>query len=453
MSSSRDTIVAIATAHQNAGVGIVRLSGQHSLDVLKAIFCKTSGEMFEKWIPRHLTFGKILDEQNQLLDEALAAWMPGPNSFTGEDVVELHCHGNVHLLKVVMRRVLAEARQWPIRAAEPGEFTKRAFLNGKMDLTQAEAVQDLIASQSEASVRANLANLDGALSRQIVELKEKLLSSLALVEASFEFPEEDIQTYDAAEVLQLLAGAIKQLENLLSAYQTSKLYDEGVTVAIVGKPNVGKSSLLNTLLLEDRAIVTDIAGTTRDVVQGAKIINGIRFNFLDTAGLRHTTDVVEAFGIQKSKETAERADIVLYVTDSIDENEEIQRFSANHHFRILNKADLFRESDLSQLACHFDLMISTKERINIKELEERLCTTVEQESVQINLHINERQHSKINKAHQSVQNIVVNWQHLHQTELLAEELRHLVQGLDEVTGTITSDNILGEIFKRFCIGK
>lgn len=453
MSSSRDTIVAIATAQQNAGVGIVRVSGEHSFAILKTIFRKPSGDVFAKWTPRLLTFGKILDANDKLLDDALAVWMPAPHSFTGEDIVEFQCHGNVHLLRAVMRRILETDRQWPVRAAEPGEFTKRAFLNGQMDLTQAEAVQDLIVAQSEASFRANLANLDGALSRQISELKEKLLTSLALVEASFEFPEEDIQTYDAADVHRLLSETQQKLEFLLSAYQTSKLYDEGVRVAIVGKPNVGKSSLLNALLLEDRAIVTDIAGTTRDVVQGSKIIQGLRFHFLDTAGLRETADVVEAFGIQKSKDSAEKADIVLYLTDCIDENEEIPRFSAKHHFRILNKSDLFFESDLRSQATKFDLMISTKQRSNIIELETLFCTAVSSESVQISMHVNERQHAKISNAQQSVQNVFNNWQHLQQAELLAEELRNLVKELDEVTGEITSDNILGEIFKRFCIGK
>ncbi len=453
MSHAQDTIVAIATAHQNAGVGIIRVSGEHSLAVLKEIFRKPSGDIFANIKPRQLTFGKILDSQGQHLDDALAAWMPAPHSFTGEDVVELQCHGNVHLLRVVMRRILSTASLWPIRAAEPGEFTKRAFLNGKMDLTQAEAVQDLIAAQSENSVRANLANLDGALSRQIHSLQEKLLISLALVEASFEFPEEDIQTYQATDVHRLLQDTTDQLDLLLSAYQTSKLYDEGVRVAIVGKPNVGKSSLLNALLLEDRAIVTDIAGTTRDVVQGSKIIQGLRFHFFDTAGLRETNDTVEAFGIQKSKESAEKADIVLCLTDCLNENEETPRFSSKNHLRILNKADLFSTQELQDYAAAFDLVVSTKDRINLLALENLLCTAIHSKSVQNNFHVNERQHSKISQAHQSVQSLLKKWQDLQHAELLAEELRHLIKGLEEVTGTITSEDILGEIFKRFCIGK
>ena len=425
MFDSRDTIAAIATAQQNAGVGVVRISGGNSLPILKSIFRKPNGKVAEGFLPRTLTFGKIVDAQEQLLDEVLVTWMPAPNSFTGEDVVELQCHGNVHLLRAILRRVLETANPQPTRLAEPGEFTKRAFINGKMDLTQAEAVQDLIAAQSEMSYRANLANLDGALSRQIRLLKEKLLASLALVEASFEFPEEDIQTYNAKDVLNLLAEAQAQLSFLLRSYQTSKLYDEGVRVAIVGRPNVGKSSLLNALLLEDRAIVTPIAGTTRDVVQGSKIIQGLRFHFFDTAGLRDTTDVVEGYGIQRSKESAEKADLVLYITDSLDVID-MPRFSTQPHLLILNKADLFSEIELGSTSNCFAAIVSAKHQTQLTELEMTICTRLLDKSVQNYMHINERQRAKITEADQSVHKVLQNWHNFNQAELLAEELRQLV---------------------------
>jgi len=451
MFAASDTIVAIATAQQNAGVGIVRLSGPDSAKILQHIFYKTSGKPLIDLQPRYLYHGKIIDENQKTIDDCLAVWMPNPHSFTGEDVVEFQCHGNIHLLRLVVRRVLACIDRWPVRAAEPGEFTKRAYLNGKMDLTQAEAVHALIQSESEAAFRAHLANLDGALSRRIFALREELLTTLALVEASFEFSEEDIQTYDPKQVYALLLQVHNDVTELLSSYATAKLCEQGVSVAIIGRPNVGKSSLLNALLLEDRAIVTEIAGTTRDVIQGIKILGGLRFILNDTAGLRETKDVVESIGMQKSQDVAHKADIILWVTD--DPLEDFSDFADKTVIRILNKADLHHIKQQQNLEKNFDVVLSATNRYNLPKLEARILEIFQDKNVHNYVHINERQRNLLSQAIDNINIVLKEWHTFSEVEILAEELRHVVFLLDDVIGKVSGDDVLGEIFQRFCIGK
>lgn len=449
---SEATIIALATATQNAGIGVIRLSGPQSLSILKTVFLTPKGKKRAIFQPRMVYFGQIVDSSNQILDHGLCFYMPSPHSYTGEDVVELHCHGNIHLLKSVIRRILEIQNFGEVRLAEAGEFSKRAFLNGKMDLTQVEAIHDLISSQSEASVKANLANLDGALSREIDLLKKSLLETLALVEASFEFPEEDIQTYNSHDVFDLLKGVETNLYRLHNAFQTSKLYDVGLKVSLVGLPNVGKSSILNALLNEDRAIVTDIPGTTRDIVQGSKMIHGIRFEFSDTAGLRETSDQVESEGIQRSLVSAQNADLVLFVTDN-PENFEAKPLSTAPHLYILNKVDLHHYSVQNNEHNKFSLTISATQKRGITELENLIYETLVQSHDNFHIHVNERQYQKIKESRISVQNLLATFSTITENEILAEELRMVVGKLDEITGGITSHEVLGEIFKRFCIGK
>lgn len=450
MTTFSETIVACATANQNAALGIIRLSGENALPILKRIFFTKSGQPFSEIKPRYFHFGRLFDANKELIDECLAVWMPAPQTFTGEDVVEIHAHGNVHLLKKILKVILALDTDFPVRAAEAGEFSKRAFLNAKMDLTQAEAIHGLIHAESESSLKAHLANLDGALQRAVSGIREKLLLSLALIEASFEFPEEDIQTYDADQVWQLLFATQNLLEKLLSAYQTAKLHDEGFKVAILGKPNVGKSSLLNAILVEDRAIVTDIAGTTRDVIEGQKLISGLRFCFYDTAGLRETVDVVESQGIERSKNLIQKVDLVLYVTD--DPRDELKVPWQEPTLFVLNKSDLLSHKDEPYLK-KFDKVLSVRDGLDQKPFENLLLSQVSVNSVQNSFHVNQRQYHKIQTAFDFVQNLRQNEASFSETEILAEEVRHMISLLNEITGDITNDHVLGEIFQKFCIGK
>lgn len=458
---SKDTIAAIATAPQNGAIGILRLSGPVALLVLQRIFVSPEGARLSEFKPRYFHFGKIVDGFGQVLDEAMAVFMPGPKSFTGEDVVELHCHGNALLLKQILSMILALPTKLGVRTAEPGEFTRRAFLNGRMDLTQAEAVHSIITASSEAALKSSLSNLDGALKRHITALKEELTAALALVEASFEFTEEDIQTFDPAAVWDLIVRTEKNLERLLAAHATSKLYDEGVSVVLVGRPNVGKSSLLNAILVEDRAIVTDIAGTTRDVIEGTKIIGGIRFVFRDTAGLRSTQDVIESAGIERSQEWIRKSDIVVWISDDAG-LADVPPIALGHGeqsvFRVLNKVDLIpaaERTDLLSLCHDFDFFISASCGLGLKDLEAALLECVQKTGpVQDFIPVNARQAKCLEGAIAAIRQLVQMDQSAKLSEeILAEELRGLIQSLAAIMGEISSDDVLGEIFRRFCIGK
>lgn len=465
----KDNIVAVATAPANGAVGIIRISGPDVKQILFQIFKQTSGKSFENFAPRHLYFGKICDENGLDLDQGMAVYMPAPHSFTGEDVVELHGHGNLILMRHIVQSILNLKEILQIRSAEPGEFSKRAFLNGKLDLTQAESIHELVTAESEATLKSSLSNLDGRIKYIIEDLCEKLKISLALVEASFEFPEEDIQTYDKNQLFDLINYAILNLSQLKSAFLTSKLYDSGVSVALVGAPNVGKSSLLNSILVEERAIVTDVAGTTRDVVEGSKILCGVRYIFRDTAGLRETMDVLETVGIQRSQLWLDKSDIVLYIYDDVKQAQPMLKIKKPHWFYVLNKIDLAfpnqRLSDVKNDIDHvsrkhgFDCAVSARFNFGIDHLSHLLESFIRnkysvQNSVQISVHVNQRQHNKISASLDQLINI----KHLYEKsqlkeEVLAEELRETIHILEEITGSVTNEQILGEIFKRFCIGK
>lgn len=459
MNRSVDTIVAIATAPQNGSVGIIRLSGTDSALLLGHLFRKPDGSKFDRFSPRQLIFGRVTARDGAVLDEALAVFMPGPKSFTGEDVVELHCHGNLILLRRIIDEILTYSGQIAVRGAAPGEFTKRAFLNGRMDLTRAEAVHSLITADSDAALAASLQNLDGALHREIDGLKTRLKTALALVEASFEFPEEDIQTFDRGEVLTLIRECTARLNTLSAAHDTSKLYDHGLSVAIVGRPNVGKSSLLNALLVEDRAIVSNTPGTTRDVVEGVKLIGGIRVIFRDTAGLREASDAVESIGINRSKEWLKKSHMIFWLTD--DPSETSCPFSlttSQKLFRILNKADAlpFKLAPyIESLKQNFDFVVSAKTRAGLDALESKLHEILSAHvSVQNTAHVNVRQKHKITES-LYVFHRILELAHVSQLteEVLAEELRASIRLLEEITGEISNEDVLGEIFQRFCIGK
>ncbi|HLD44097.1 MAG TPA: tRNA uridine-5-carboxymethylaminomethyl(34) synthesis GTPase MnmE [bacterium] len=465
-----DNIVAVATAPQNGAIGIVRISGVEAKNLLTHVFVSQSG-LAVSLVPGRLHFGRLVGVDGVVLDHCLAVYMPGPHTFTGEDVVELHCHGNLLLLKKVVAAVLSLPSKAGIRGAEPGEFTKRAYLNGKVDLTQAEAVHELITASSDAALNSSLANLDGALKQLIDHMRDQLVTVLADVEASFEFSEEDIQTYNPAQTLVLVEACAQKLKTLEAAYRTSKLYDHGVSVVLVGRPNVGKSSLLNAILVEDRAIVTEVPGTTRDVVEGAKIIDGVRFIFRDTAGLRPAQDPIEKTGIDKTNEWIQKSDVVIVVLDHFnqepDGEPDIMLPQKTTVIRVLNKADVleYKQKKLEQLSDSereelqrlggYDLVVSAKSGYQIPHIETLLKKWLEHHCDKTNcLHINERQVRSISQALAKLDLC----QPLLQEgglreELLAACLRDVIGCLNDIVGIVTSEDVLANIFGRFCIGK
>lgn len=464
MNSSQDTIVAIASGQYNSPIGVIRISGSESFQIAKEIFKPFHKLSIDEIKFRYFYYGDILSNDGKILDKSLIVCFKGPQSFTGEDVVEIQTHGNQILLRQIIRQIiLLSDKGFDIRAAEAGEFTKRAFLNGKMDLTQAESIHDIIQAESEQVLNSSLKNLDGYLNEKISVLQNSIKKSLSLVEASFEFPEEDIQTYDFQEIVDGLLIIKKELLTLQDSFYTTKLLEEGISVALVGKPNVGKSSFLNALIVEDRAIVTDVAGTTRDVISGEKHINGVKVIFRDTAGIRETSDIVEKQGIERSFDWIQKSDMIFYLTDELNDKDFeklLLPFSDKPKYKILNKIDelldIKTELDLESIdSLSFDVYISAKYRLGMTKIELILREFIQNSnSVQNNIHVNERQHINILKSIEIIDKILMNIDlQVIDEEILADDLRYCIQLLQEITGTISSNDVLGEIFSRFCIGK
>jgi tRNA modification GTPase len=453
-SSSTDTIIAIATGASSAPVGIIRLSGPACLSVLKRhFFSSASADDFPK--PRYLYHGQLKSSEGTLLDDCLAVYFKAPHSFTGEDCLEFQCHGSPVNLARIVSTFLTQDSASQLRSAQPGEFSRLAFINGKLDLTQAEALHALISADSEAAARNALGNLDGTLKRLVTGINTELREALALVEASFEFPEEDIQTFNQNHLLIRLNALQTQLASLRDAYATSKLAENGVAVAIVGLPNVGKSSLLNALLIEERAIVSPQAGTTRDVVEGARHIDGVKFIFRDTAGLRTTGDEIEKLGIAKAHEWITRSQIIFFVCDDPQQLKMLAEIPQQAHqeiITILNKSDLLENQNCPS---GFHFLTSAKTGLGLHELVSHLQSFLKlHNSVQNRMQITARQHHKICAAFNHLSLAEQALTPLPPTaEVVCEELRATIVSLEEIVGIISNDEVLGEIFSRFCIGK
>lgn len=450
----RDTILAPVTAQQNAAVGIMRLSGPMAREILCRHF-KPSAAVKNFPKPWQAYHGFLLGESGTVLDEVLALYFAAPKSFTGEDVVEFHLHGNQALMRRAAQALLLASPE--LRPAQPGEFSRRAFANGKFDLTEAEALHALITAESVAGIKAALASLDGALSKLIGEFRLELVTLLALVEAAFEFPEEDIQTFDRAQAKERLGVIAHQLSELSHGAQTGKTLDHGLIVALVGEPNTGKSTLLNALLVEDRAIVSDVAGTTRDVIEGILEVDGNRFRLRDTAGLNETPGSIEAIGIQKTQEQIEKSDVILLVTD---DPLKISMLADKHGVKdkqfivIFNKIDKFSDSVLSNLPPN-TIPVSACTGKNVQNIRVALASFAKSiNSVQNSLHISARQAVQLSRASSHLGQAKI---HLSQSEgleeLTCEELRLAIKALEEIIGLVTTDNVLDEIFSKFCIGK
>jgi tRNA modification GTPase len=444
---TKDTIAAIATAPGRGGVGVIRISGADLKPLAEAIVGKLP-------LPRYATYANFKAADGAVLDQGLALYFPGPGSFTGEDVLELQGHGG----PVIMRLLLQRCVELGARLAEPGEFTKRAFLNDKLDLAQAEAVADLIDASSEQAARSAVRSLQGAFSTEVSALVEQLINLRMLVEATLDFPEEDIDFLEAANAVGKLQGIMQQLTRVLQTARQGAILREGIHVALIGQPNVGKSSLMNSLAGDEVAIVTDIAGTTRDTIRELIHIDGVPMHIIDTAGLRETSDQVEQIGIERTWKAIDKADIALLLLDSrhgLTEAEQtiLTRLpSSLKLLKVFNKIDLSGEQPgLGELDGIPVVYLSAKQHIGIDLLRQQLLQAVGYRSEGEGVFMARERHlNAIHRARQSLETAHQNWQ---QIELFAEELRLAQHALSEITGEFSADDLLGEIFSRFCIGK
>lgn len=455
-----DTIAAVATAYGEGGIGIIRISGEKSLDILNDIF-EFGGET-DKIISRRMTYGKIVDkENNSIIDEVLAVYMKGPKTYTAEDVVEINCHGST----VSLRKTLALVLRKGARMAEPGEFTKRAFLNGRLDLSQAEAVIDIVKAKTDKSFDVAISQLEGGLSLKIMEIRQKLLDLLVDITVNIDYPDEDIEelTYDKLEENIMLIGDM--IEKLLSTASTGRMIREGIRVAIVGKPNVGKSSLMNGLLREARAIVTEIPGTTRDTIEEAVSIRNIPVYLVDTAGIRDTSDKVERLGIEKSKEAFNNADFVIFIIDgsrelSKEDIEIAQHLEGRKSLVLINKNDLPRAFDNDAVmnmipdAQIIETSLLNEEGIgDVEDFIERLVYGGEisqKGSMMVN---NVRHIELLEKSRDSLRDALNMTVAKEALDFIEVDVKNAYERLGEIIGETVSDDIIDEVFARFCLGK
>ena len=436
-----DTISAISTPIATGGVGVIRISGEKSFDIAEKISNK------KEFQPNIITHAWIMDGDKKV-DEVLILPFKSPKSYTGEDVIEIHCHGGINIVKKILELTLANGA----RHAERGEFTKRAFLNKKMDLSQAEAVADLIHSKTKDFVMTSAKNLSGVLGKKISEIRNNLFEVLSKIVAGIDFP-EDVKEPDYDYLKQEFLNAIKEIEDILSTADTSNILRQGVSVAIVGKPNVGKSSLFNTLLNMDRAIVTDIAGTTRDVLKET-LDFGIPVTLVDTAGIRDNSEVskVEEIGIEYSKQSLDEADLVIFLYDAskgmTDEDSVIWELVKNKkNIKIANKSDLADiETD--------DLKISTKTGFGIDQLKEKIKNIVcDVNPENLEFSTNLRQQNCLENAKKSLMIALEGAERNELQDLISIDVKSALLALDEITGEVITDDILNNIFDNFCIGK
>ncbi|MFS8818925.1 tRNA uridine-5-carboxymethylaminomethyl(34) synthesis GTPase MnmE [Synechococcus sp. W60.1] len=451
-----DTIAAIATAvvPEQGSVGIVRLSGSRALPIVQAIF--TPARRSAVWESHRLLYGWIRDEKGQILDEALAVWMQAPRSYTREDVAELHCHGGIMVVQATLQQCLRQGA----RLAQPGEFSLRAFLNGRIDLTQAESVADLVAARSPQAARMALAGLQGKLGGSIRALRQELLGLLAEIEARLDF-EEDLPPLDVAAWQARLQAIQAQMQALLATAERGQLLRTGVKVAIVGRPNVGKSSLLNAWSGQDRAIVTDLPGTTRDVVESHLVVKGIPVQLLDTAGIRATEDPVERLGVERSQRLAQAADVLVLVIDAQAgwTAADAAIYESIRHrplILVINKTDLAPPEGipLPPEIAHRVPAVAAQGK-GIPELEEALEQLVTQGRPQPNLEIslNQRQAAALQQAQASLEQVGQAIQAQLPLDFWSIDLRGALHALGQITGEEISESVLDQIFSRFCIGK
>lgn len=455
-----DTIAAVATAMTASGIGIIRISGPDSRAITGKIYRSKGGKKRIEEVPTHtINYGFIWDGE-EMIDEVLVMVMDGPRSYTGEDTVEIDCHGGV----LAMKRVLETVVKYGARPAEPGEFTKRAFLNGRIDLSQAEAVIDVINAKNEYALKSSVSQLRGAVQKVIREIREQIIYQIAYIESALDDPEH-ISIDGYGERLKEETGAIKEkINRLLDTVKEGKLMKEGIKTVIVGKPNAGKSSLLNILVGEERAIVTDIAGTTRDILEETIVLHGISLRMIDTAGIRNTEDVVEKIGVGKAIEYAKDADLVLYVVDAsipLDENDReiIKLLEDKKAVIILNKTDLkqvVEEKDLRELADHPVVSISAKEEEGIDRLEQQIKEMFFEGNLTFNDEIyitNVRHKAALEEAKRSILLVEDSIEMGMPEDFYSIDLMNAYEALGSIIGEAVGEDLVNEIFSKFCTGK
>ena len=464
---NNDTIVALATPSGAGAIAVIRISGERAIEIGASVFQSIKGKDLLKQKSHTLHLGHIIDG-NKTLDEVLVSIFKGSNSYTGENTIEISCHGSTYIQQQIIQLLLRKG----CRMANAGEFTLRSFLNGKMDLSQAEAVADLISSDNEASHQIAMQQMRGGFSNELKNLRQELLNFASLIELELDFAEEDVAFADRTQFRELLVRIEVVLKRLIDSFAVGNVIKNGIPVAIVGEPNVGKSTLLNALLNEERAIVSEIAGTTRDTIEDELVIGGIGFRFIDTAGIRDTNDVIESIGIRKTFEKIEQAQVVLFLFDGLKfkvssseffiEIEKVKnKFPIKPLVIVINKLDLLSESEVLNITKQLEtlnlklLKISAKNNLGIDELKNQLLSFVNTGALRNNETIvtNTRHYDSLLKALDEIQKVKFGLESNLSSDLMAIDIKEALYHFGMITGEVTNDELLGNIFANFCIGK
>ena len=450
---NNDTIIALSTPPGSGAIGVIRLSGPAAISLTNQVF---GGKDLEKQATHTLHFGLIKDGAI-VIDEVVVSLFVGPKSYTKENVVEISCHGSNYIIQQIISLLISKGA----RAAKPGEFTLRAFLNGGLDLSQAEAVADLIASDSKASHDVAMQQMRGGFSNELKGLREQLIHFASMIELELDFAEEDVEFANRDQLRELVQRINKVLQRLIHSFEVGNVIKNGVPVVIAGKPNVGKSTLLNALLNEERAIVSDIAGTTRDTIEDEININGVTFRFIDTAGIRETADIIEAKGVERTLDKMKQAKLIIYMVDAQEDQTEVLKQLTDlakqdtPFLFIVNKFELLDHAQKEFYLSHNALLISAKDKIGIDTLESTLLEKVNLSNINTSetLVTNIRHVEALKQTQNSLNSVLENIYNPVTSDFLAMDIKQALHYLGEITGTVTTDDLLENIFTKFCIGK
>jgi tRNA modification GTPase len=449
-----DTIVALATAQGISAIAVIRLSGKDAITITDKVF---KGRKLEDQPTHTIHFGNLVDGE-KIIDEVLVSLFKEPNSFTKENAVEISCHGSPVIVKEIIKVLLKNGA----RIAEPGEFTKRAFLNGRFDLAQAEAVADLISAETDNARQAALNQMRGGFSKEINHLREELIHFASLIELELDFGEEDVEFAGRDDLRQLIVKIQSYISSLIQSFDQGNVIKNGIPTVIAGKPNAGKSTLLNTLLNEEKAIVSEIAGTTRDVIEDEMVLGGINFRFIDTAGLRETQDVIEAIGVERTRERMKKASLIIYLFDlsrtsltEIAQEDDHLKHLGIPYLKVGNKLDKAHPELVRQLESQDFIFISASQKQNIQLLKDKILSFFQVRTVKTGdvLVTNLRHYQNLVQTYESLERVLEGLSTGVTGDFLAMDIRQSLHYLGEITGAITTDDLLDNIFSKFCIGK